>query len=55
MLGVDFLVMIGALIFFFLRAAEDADRERGGGGPRRRRARLRHGFDVRRGWDRLSR
>jgi cytochrome c oxidase assembly factor CtaG len=26
MLGIDFLVMIGALIFFFLRAAEDADR-----------------------------
>jgi cytochrome c oxidase assembly factor CtaG len=26
MLGVDFLVMVGALIFFFLRAAEDADR-----------------------------
>ena len=26
MLGVDFLVMIGALIFFFLRAASDADR-----------------------------
>jgi putative membrane protein len=27
MLGVDFLVMIGALIFFFLRSAEDAERE----------------------------
>lgn len=26
MLGIDFAVMIGALIFFFLRAAEDADR-----------------------------
>ena len=26
MLGIDFLVMIGALIFFFLRAASDADR-----------------------------
>jgi putative membrane protein len=26
MLGIDFLVMIGALIFFFLRAAEDAER-----------------------------
>ncbi len=25
MLGIDFLVMIGALIFFFLRAASDAD------------------------------
>ena len=27
MLGLDFLVMIGALIFFFLRTAEDADRD----------------------------
>ncbi len=27
MLGVDFLVMIGALVFFFFRAAEDADRK----------------------------
>ena len=26
MLGVDFFVMIGALLFFFMRAAEDADR-----------------------------
>jgi putative membrane protein len=26
MLGIDFLVMVGALIFFFLRAASDADR-----------------------------
>jgi hypothetical protein len=26
MLAIDFLVMVGALIFFFLRAAEDADR-----------------------------
>jgi putative membrane protein len=27
MLAIDFLVMIGALIFFFMRAAEDADRK----------------------------
>jgi cytochrome c oxidase assembly factor CtaG len=27
MLGLDFLVMIGALLFFFLRTAEDADRD----------------------------
>jgi putative membrane protein len=27
MLGIDFLVMIGALLFFFFRAAEDADRK----------------------------
>ena len=27
MLGIDFLVMIGALVFFFFRAAEDADRK----------------------------
>jgi putative membrane protein len=27
MLGIDFLVMIGALIFFFLRAASDAEKE----------------------------
>jgi cytochrome c oxidase assembly factor CtaG len=27
MLGIDFLVMVGALIFFFMRAAEDADRK----------------------------
>jgi cytochrome c oxidase assembly factor CtaG len=27
MLAVDFLVMIGALVFFFMRAAEDADRK----------------------------
>ena len=27
MLGVDFFVMIGALLFFFMRAAEDADRK----------------------------
>jgi cytochrome c oxidase assembly factor CtaG len=27
MLGLDFFVMIGALIFFFLRSAQDADRE----------------------------
>jgi hypothetical protein len=27
MLGVDFAVMIGALVFFFLRAASDADRK----------------------------
>ncbi len=34
MLGIDFLVMIGALIFFFLRAASDADRaEELAGGP----------------------
>ena len=26
MLVIDFLVMVGALIFFFLRAASDADR-----------------------------
>jgi putative membrane protein len=26
MLGLDFVIMVGALIFFFLRAAEDADR-----------------------------
>ena len=26
MLGLDFLIMMGALIFFFMRAAEDADR-----------------------------
>ena len=26
MLGLDFVIMIGALTFFFLRAAEDADR-----------------------------
>jgi cytochrome c oxidase assembly factor CtaG len=26
MLAIDFLVMVGALVFFFLRAAEDADR-----------------------------
>jgi len=26
MLGIDFLVMMGALVFFFLRAASDADR-----------------------------
>jgi cytochrome c oxidase assembly factor CtaG len=34
MLGIDFVVMIGALIFFFLRAASDADRaEELAGGP----------------------
>jgi cytochrome c oxidase assembly factor CtaG len=27
MLGIDFLVMIGALVFFFMRAASDAERE----------------------------
>jgi cytochrome c oxidase assembly factor CtaG len=27
MLAIDFLVMVGALIFFFMRAAEDADRK----------------------------
>jgi cytochrome c oxidase assembly factor CtaG len=27
MLGIDFLVMIGALVFFFFRAAEDSDRK----------------------------
>jgi cytochrome c oxidase assembly factor CtaG len=27
MLGIDFLVMVGALLFFFFRAADDADRE----------------------------
>ena len=27
MLGIDFLVMIGALVFFFFRAAEDAERK----------------------------
>jgi hypothetical protein len=27
MLGLDFLVMMGALAFFFLRSAQDADRE----------------------------
>jgi cytochrome c oxidase assembly factor CtaG len=27
MLGVDFFVMLGALVFFFMRAAEDADRK----------------------------
>ena len=27
MLAIDFLVMIGALIFFFLRAASDADED----------------------------
>src|SRR5688572_10123912 len=26
MLGIDFLVMVGALVFFFFRAADDADR-----------------------------
>jgi cytochrome c oxidase assembly factor CtaG len=34
MLGIDFLVMIGALIFFFLRAAQEEDeRLRSGGEP----------------------
>jgi cytochrome c oxidase assembly factor CtaG len=36
MLGIDFTVMMGALVFFFLRAASDADRAeelaRGSGG-----------------------
>ena len=27
MLGLDFFVMMGALVFFFLRSAQDADRE----------------------------
>jgi cytochrome c oxidase assembly factor CtaG len=27
MLGLDFIVMVGALTFFFLRTAQDADRE----------------------------
>ena len=35
MLRVDFLVMIGALVFFFFRAADDADRKQDGGGSRR--------------------
>ena len=27
MLAIDFFVMVGALVFFFMRAAEDADRK----------------------------
>jgi putative membrane protein len=49
MLAVDFLVMIGALIFFFLRAADDAERRETQEHLAAERSPPVHGVDVRLG------
>ncbi len=52
MLVLDFIVMIGALIFFFMRAAEDADRKQEAEDHARGNAPAVQGGDVKLGWAR---
>jgi len=55
MLGLDFLVMMGALIFFFMRAAEDADRRQAAEDRARGIPAPVPGGEVRLGWPETTR
>jgi cytochrome c oxidase assembly factor CtaG len=50
MLGLDFMVMMGALVFFFMRAAADADRKQAEEDRAREIAPAVQGGEVRLGW-----